>query len=444
MKSIDSPEEILNVKNGSKSSANFLGKIIISIYFLSVSYSQWYFAGIEEGTLKSIVPKNLTSILVISLLFFLFNFIDRIMNLHKREKVKMDSLSIACIAFLFSTFCSIAVGVWKSGLNFDSLEGIKSMAASLCGLCLVRYFSQDLIFYLRVYSYIFGTVVLFSVFQFASGVDWQTENSFFTVGAQSRWWDLYSAWGPFALSGKNVFGVVLVISFSLLCPVLLFTSYFSTLDRILTSGFLLITCYLILASRSRTSIILLSANVIIILLFYSTVKKNWIPLLLLGISSPLLMSLFLSRNTSWVLNLQSSVARSNSLSAAVLAPESNYFFGTGYNSIFKLTASTFGNSLSQAGDSGINVDNYFLRRLLEGGLLGLLSFLGVIFVLGTLTVRRNSLPLRAQTWSTVSLLLFIDIIFASATGDFLSFQIVNCYFFVVIAFVSGGLRGARK
>lgn len=416
-------------------------RISIIVYFLSLAFSQWYFAGIEEGTLKSLIPKNLTSILVISIGLVLVTLVDRFAHHDEgRNPDKHDFLFYSSSIFLFSTFSSIVIGVWRSGVNVDALEGVKSMAATLCGLLLIRHFTSDLPFSLSAYSIVFGLVIIFSMIQLYVGINWQTKNSFFTVGAEERWWDLNSSWGPFALSGKNVFGVILVLSFSLLAPNLIFSDYFHSFHRFYLAGILICVIILVLISRSRTSIILLTLNLLILLIFYSLKKKNSLPVIFLAISLPIIASFYLSKNSGWILSSQSAIARSYSLSAATLSPDSNYLFGTGYNSIFQLTASTFGNSLSQAGTKGINVDNYFVRRILESGLLGFVSFIAIMLGLAKNFARGRKLGESGELWGICSLLLLIDISIASATGDFLSFQLVNCYFFVIIGFISSGFR----
>ena len=420
-------------------------RLSIFLYFASLGFSQWYFAGIEEGTLTPIIPKNLTSILVISIGLALVTSVDRLAH-HVNDGAKNahDFLVFATFAFLFSTFTSIVIGVWRSGLNIDAVEGVKSMAATLCGLIFIRHFSSDLSFAIRCFSFMFGVVVVFSMIQLSVGINWQTKNSFFTVGALTRWWDLNSAWGPYALSGKNSFGVILVLSFSFLAPILILSNYFAAFHRILLGAVLVCVVILVFLSRSRTSIILLSMNLLILLMFYSAKRKNYLPFALITIMVPVIAYYYIARNTGWILSNQSAIARSYSLAAATLSPDSNYLFGTGYNSIFQLTASTFGNSLSQAGTRGINVDNYFLRRILESGLLGFLSFIAIIFALASNFVKGRKLGSDGELWGLCSLLLLIDISIASATGDFLSFQLVNCYFFVIVGFIVSGFRKVRS
>lgn len=422
-------------------SLNLIIKSVVTIYFLSIAFSQWYYAGTEEGTLIALLPKDLTSILAASILLLLASSVERLSSIRISSNTQSTNLLIySLILFIFSTFLSVVIGVWRSGVNFDTLEGVKSISATLCGVLLVRHFSLDIRFYLRLYAYVFGLIVIFSLFQLSIGLNWKTQNSFFTVGAEGRWWDLSSAWGPFALSGKNVFGAILVISFSLLAPITFLTRIFNSFDRIFLSIILSLDVYLILLSRSRTSIILILLNLLILLLFFTAYSKNPIPITFMALVIPLVGGFYYYRNTSWLLSNESSIARGNSLNAALMAPDSNFFFGTGYNSIFQLTASTFGNSLAQAGTRGINVDNYFVRRSLEGGLLGLVSLLGIIASLIYLFIIRERFGKQGRIWGICCALLSIDIMLASTTGDYLSFQLVNCFFSLVIALIAGGLR----
>jgi hypothetical protein len=422
----------------------FLARMVIALYFFSIAYSQWYYAGIEEGTLTSVVPKNLTSILFVSLLLLAFTLLERLSHSSVRPKSSPSTLLVIFSAvFLFSTFMSVIIGVWRSGLNFDSLEGIKSMFATLSGILLVRHFSADILFFLRLYAYLFGSIVVFSLIQVSIGINWSTKNSFFTVGAQERWWDLSSAWGPFALSGKNVFGVVLVLSFSFLAPIVLLTKVFNRFDRIFVLLILIADVYLVLLSRSRTSIVLIFVNIIVLMILYTLYSRNPIPITFSFLFIPLVGGFYFVNNTSWILSNQSSIARGNSLSAALMAPDSNFLFGTGYNSIFQLTASTFGNSLTQAGTRGINVDNYFVRRSLEGGLLGLVSFLGIIACLIYIFTIRERFGSQGRVWGISAGLLSVDITIASLSGDFLSFQLVNCFFFLILALITGALRSSE-
>jgi O-antigen ligase len=432
----NSPDQIM--------SFSIVTKSIIAAYIISISYSQWYYAGIQEGTLTSVVPKNLTSILFVSIVLILVSLLERLNHAIFTPKSSSSTLIVvASYFFLVSTFLSVIIGVWHSGLNFDSLEGVKSIFATLSGLVLVRHFSSDLLFYLRLYAYIFSSIVIFSIIQVIIGIDWSTRNSFFTVGAESRWWELSSAWGPFALSGKNVFGIILILSFSLLAPITFLTKMFKRFDRIYFSVILMMDIFLILLSKSRTSIILILLNIIVLALFYTAYSKNPIPLTFSILLIPLVSGFYFYWNTSWILSNQSAIARRDSLAASLMAPDSNFLFGTGYNSIFQLTASTFGKSLSQAGTRGINVDNYFVRRFLEGGLLGLVSLLGILTCLVYLFIIRENLGRQSRAWGICAGLLFIDITLASSSGDFLSFQLVNCFFFLILSFIAAAFSSSK-
>jgi hypothetical protein len=408
---------------------------------MSIFFSQWYYAGLYEGTLKSVIPKNLTSILVISLGFIVLTTTYRITHSRERkDSLNREILLLSSLSFAITTCASITLGAWISGVNSETVEGVKSLAATLMGILLIKHFFLDMSFFLRTYAIIFGLAVIFSLVQTSKGINWQTSNSFFTVGASERWWDLNSTWGPFALSGKNIYGMVLLLSFSLLSPHLFLSNVFKRIEKVILATVLLAAGYLIFLSRSRTSILLLAVNVFILFLFFSWVSRNVLPFLLTLILLPTCGLLLFAGNFDWLFSSQSAVARGLSFNAAVMSPESNYLFGSGYDSIFRLTGSTFGNSLSTAGKNGINVDNYYLRRFLEGGLLGLFSFLFVLLALFKSYLETKVLSRKEKVWGCCALLIFIDMGFASTSGDFLSFQIVNCIFFLCIGFIVAGLR----
>ena len=418
-----------------------LFRVVGTAYLMSIFFSQWYYAGITEGTLKSVIPKNMTSILVISLGFIILTITYRIS--HSRESSKSlnrELLVLASLSFAITTCSSIMLGAWISGVNSETVEGLKSLAATLMGLLLIKHFVVDMSFFLRIYAIIFGLVVIYSFVQTGQGINWQTSNSFFTIGASERWWDLNSTWGPFALSGKNVYGMALVLSFSLLSPHLFLSNVFGRIEKAILATALLASGYLIFVSRSRTSILLLATNVLILFLFFSWMRRNFLPFFIMLILLPSFGFILVAGNFDWLFSSRSAAARGLSFNAAVLSPQSNYLFGSGYDSIFRLTASTFGNSLSQAGKKGVNVDNYYLRRFLEGGLLGLFSFLSVLLALFKSYLDTKILSGQQRVWGCCALLIFIDIGFASTSGDFLSFQIVNCIFFLCIAFIAAGLR----
>ena len=88
------------------------------------------------------------------------------------------------------------------------------------------------------------------------------------------------------------------------------------------------------------------------------------------------------------------------------------------------------------------LQSYLAMSNLNSLVVFLVAGLGIIASLFYLFIIRERFGKQGRIWGICCALLSIDIMVASTTGDYLSFQLVNCFFSLMIALIAGGLRSS--
>ena len=402
------------------------------LYVFSLKYA-WFPAYFASFTFFAL--------LLLPLVALVWN--SNIRFLVRDDVVRKVVLSITLLAS--STLIASFIAYLRYSNSYYFTDGLKAVVAFFSSILLISFIGERVNVAMKCVYLIYFLLLFFGLSQLILRVNFATKESLLTLGVSGRWWDFNALWGPMALTGKNAYGVSIVLCLCILVP-------------LLSSNFLQRQSYILLASSMPLALICLyySKSRIAILcalfLFVTEVasqakRKNDLRYVFLISYGFVLMLTVLWVKTGfdflelWVFDSRSITARGQALSATFSSPENNFVWGAGYFGIFEITASTFGDSISTANQSlGLNVDNFFVRRLIETGFLGTFPFL---LFLWTLIQKKTSLDIsrplhQREIWLRSMSYLGFVMIFTSLTGDYLSnLNIIAITSFVLSAICVG-------
>jgi O-antigen ligase len=141
---------------------------------------------------------------------------------------------------------------------------------------------------------------------------------------------------------------------------------------------------------------------------------------------------------SWVFDSRSLIARLLQQKHALESMNSNIFFGNGYNSVLS-NSLNFSGSRSLINSSniflGLSTDNFFLRRFLETGILGVMSF--IYFLIHLLKLDGPNILPKSQFEIERKLLvkqIWITLFFACLSFDYFSNQTNVCLLSLLLCY----------
>ena len=412
------------------------------VYFaMSLALSQWYYAADLYGARFTVIPKVFTSLFFLSLLALFRQLAVRSISL---DSPRARLLLFVVGFYVFVTLASVAYTFSFSGWGPDVLEGVKLVCGLMAGVSLFSQLKNRNHSIVTFFLVILTISIVFGVVQAIEQPDFFTEEAFFTYGATNRWWELSAIWGPFSFSGKNVFGLCIVYPLAILLP-LLSSPYLSRYRANFIWSLYFLAVPVLFLSQSRTSFILffvISANTYFQNRTYIKSKLSNVSITLFSIVGVLYF--FISIFPTWISRSQNEQTRYAALRLAFNSEKTNWVFGSGFNSVYSVTApsnATF--TPNVAANEGSVVDVYFIRRWIETGLIGELSFL--ILILTLLLYSRHRIRALAVIENSVSWrqiasrnLAFV-IVISSGSGDFLSFQIIAVLFTVCLSAIIFGV-----
>jgi O-antigen ligase len=261
----------------------------------------------------------------------------------------------------------------------------------------------------------------------------------FIVGNQYRWWDSRALWGTFAAAGNHAFAN----SLALCCAVTLPWAFYGSRGRMRTvlavvSGLAILLVLMSLARAPVLSLIVVVGLTFIFRSRRSRVLPGMIVLIVAGIAVQ--SSQFAELAARAHLDT-SSQQRLTIYQAVTSAPPSSFIFGQGFGTASKFdsvitTVKAPGNE-----PSGPATEDLFLRRLVEGGMLGLLSllaFFGLLLREGTRRVSDHS----GQVWRLALRCFTLALIVQSLTSDTLIFQQEGAVAWLLLGVIAAGLMQA--
>jgi hypothetical protein len=325
----------------------------------------------------------------------------------------------------------------RDGIGYNTLEGLKIVSGILLAIAISDLLRGEKIFVFILILIIYLIQVGFGIAQLIIGISFNTPESFLTVGVLNRWWGFDSIWGTFSLSGKNSYGICLAFCTIIIGNFAMLTSR-KRLQKFLftTMPFAVICIYF---SHSRTAILCLS--VFILIRFWRMLKEGKLLLFMFSVVS--VFSIFLiyiifKTAPSWVFDSRSLIARLLQQKHALESMNSNIFFGNGYNSVLS-NSLNFSGSRSLINSSniflGLSTDNFFLRRFLETGILGVMSF--IYFLIHLLKLDGPNILPKSQFEIERKLLvkqIWITLFFACLSFDYFSNQTNVCLLSLLLCY----------
>jgi len=262
----------------------------------------------------------------------------------------------------------------------------------------------------------------------------------FIVGNQYRWWDSRALWGTFAASGNHSFAN----SLALCCAVTLPWAFYGSRGRMRTllavSSSLAIL--LVLMSLARAPVLSLIVIVVLTLIFRSK-RSRVVPGMIVLIAAGIAIQSSQFGELAARAHLDtSSQQRLTIYQAVTSAPPSSFIFGQGFGSASKFDSGLTTVKAPGNQPSGPATENLFLRRLVEGGILGLLSilaFFGLLLREGTQRVSNHS----GQVWRLALRCFTLALIVQSLTSDTLIFQQEGTTAWLLLGVIAAGLMQAR-
>jgi len=408
---------------------------ILFFYSFILVMSQWlYLYAVGKGALEI---KIISSLFLWSIMITLIPPFVLQGGKIKIEKTELQN-KIHHFTLLYATSLLVTVLLAFSNPQgwAGALEGLKALFAVLAGVRIMNLAIGHKLNLLLVVAPIYFLSLTFGVIQIYEKVGFFTGNSFFTEGAVGRWWDLHAIWGTMGLYGKNIYGLALSLCLAIVIPLrnTIKTNWLRVITKYVSIPLSIICIY---RSESRTALVCVILIVLMETVYLSRENNSVSGILFLTFcGTSLLTWLMVSRGSgNWLFSSNSLAARSIERYAVASAKWSDWLFGSGFNGIFRLTNNSFGATVRSGNASlGVNVDNAYLRTILEGGVFGLVSLMALLVVL--FQCSRSQIPrinylvnsdvMRSLRYLTLTFCL------CALTIDLLSFQtsIAILFFFI--------------
>ena len=412
-------------------------RIILFFLAVSVTFNQWFYA--QSFVRNHQIFKLLTSLFFWNLIVLLLGFSQKIFTIN-RHKVSFRTTNLirSLYWFVFFTFPSIALILLREGFGYNVVEGIKFCVGILLTIAVIEVLRDDNFYLFTLILFIYLSEIIFGVSQLLLGISYSTPENFITIGVSNRWWGLDSIWGTFSLSGKNSYGMCV-----LLCSIVVL-HFAQNTNRVLVKKFLFCTlpfsAISIYYSHSRTAII--CVGFLIMIQLWKIGKKGKIFLtsfLVIIYCTVILLVIKFEILPIWAMDSRSLFARMLQQKNILSLIGSNILIGNGYNSVLSDPNNFIGaRSLVNSSNStlGLSTDNFFLRRFLETGVLGEISFMLYLLRLRQLSKRSKSSLKRFSIESKFLVSqVFVTLILASLSFDFLSNQTNVCLFSLILCYI---------
>jgi len=264
-----------------------------------------------------------------------------------------------------------------------------------------------------------------------------------TVGNASRWWDSRALFGTFATTGKNFFGSAMALSAAVLLPWTL--GHSSRITRATAIVLVCLTAIAVALSLSRGALVSLIASALVIAASVGT-RRRALAVACGTIAVLLAISLILALQGTSLKSLKGSASSAESGSVrleiwrAALGSGPSLLVGQGHDRAHVVTSTVQETFHQQPGLGASNAtENLYIRRLVEGGLIGVAGLLGYFAALAfeSRGIRRQQ-RLDTQTLWRLSLrALVAAVVVQSLFADVLAYEQAAAVFAISV-----GLAGA--
>lgn len=273
-------------------------------------------------------------------------------------------------------------------------------------------------------------------------------SSLFTVGNESRWWNSGALYGTFAASGNKAFANALVLVIAVLMPVsLAWRDRRVRLAAAITTGAAIAA---VLMSFARASIVALAVVLVVVAASRLPARRMLgIALVLIGASALFPVVDLAQQLEARGLRDASAEARFVVWRTLASAASPRWLVGEGYGSVAVITEELGLGPLNPQGAdaTGTSAENLYLRRFIEGGVIGLAAFVTALLLLFREGVARSS-SADEHMWRSAATALVAALAVQSLTSDTIAFEQSAAVFSLLLGIVGAGLArspaGARR
>jgi O-antigen ligase len=407
-------------------------RVALAGFGVAAFASEWFFEAARQGRIS--LPSAATSVATWSALAWLAAAAFAWRRPGGLAALTLPAVRRATLIYASGVALEVLIAIGH-GVPGSSWEGAQAVLIATVPIPLMAILAtQGERWAVRFVVAAFAAEVLFGLAQRGS-LEYGSSGSWLTLGDAGRWWDSRAIFGTFASSGNHAYGNILVFAAAILLPLAINAP--SRRGRTVAWLLFALTAFAVVLSLSRASVLSL-AVVVAVVAFGRRGGKAFAAVavaVVLVVAVPSLSHAVADVQQRGVVD-QSVQNRLTIWRALVDKPSSSWLLGDGYG---QATTATFtrGVVVKHAGTSaGATTDNFYLRRIVEGGVVGLLTLLGFLFVLLRESFRRSGL------WALALRALVAALAVQSVTSDTLFFDQQLAAFALVLAVVAVGLRSA--
>ena len=406
-------------------------RLLVLGFGVAAFTAAWFFMAAQEGLLAT--PSRATSVSTWALVVLAAGTLVRPLPVLPRRLVLALGINAAALALsvpvaavrsatvlpLWTGFQGIAIALAPLGVMALVVKSSASAPLSTAADGVPTRVRSAAVTGLTVVAVLLSLECLYSLIQFTLLDVEATGSGPFTVGNSIRWWNWNALWGTFATTGKNAYGGAM----ALMAAVLLAWGAVGPaghLRRLLYLAPAGLAGGLVILSQSRSAVLSLILAAALV-----TVARRSIPLVTLC-AVVVVTVLFLPATSQSLrflqqrgLNDSDAQARRQVWEKLLTDRNTSLLIGEGYNAITRVTGRVGAAGLAYSAETfeaPPPAENLFIRRLVEGGALGLLAFLVFLVLILRETFARSTtaegraarLALRCATAALIVQSLFAD------------------------------------
>lgn len=330
--------------------------------------------------------------------------------------------AVAILVYAASLALSVAIAVIRTGTLSPAWNGAQAIVIALAAIPIAILIGDRVRIAGAILFGLLALELLYSAVQLAYLPAATGTTNWVTVGNATRWWDASALFGTFATTGKNFYANSLALCGAALLPWALYSRSLRT--RLMAGVTGLAIAYAVILSLSRGALLsLIVAAVVVVAVRWRAPSRVSLAALLIGVAFLLAAAWVVPPVRTHIRAIQhrgvvdeSARLRFQIWKETLQAPGS-LLAGEGFARAYIVTRrAKASREVPAAYRGGAATENLFLRRLVEGGAVGLAALVAAFALLFMQAVRRAQTAL-GETWR-VSILAVVAALFVqSLTSD---------------------------
>ena len=357
-----------------------------------------------------------------------------------RHGLRALGLTASLTGYAAATALSVVVALSRYGFS-GAFPDLQILALACAPLAVVILISADSnarlgLFFVLAITVALSIYALIQLGTMTTGI----HNPWFVVGSENRWWDSRAVFGTFATTGDHTFADAMVLLGASLLPWAIWGEL-SRRHSLMLGALYAIVVALVVLSLARAAILSLVCAAVVTFLGRRELKAV-IPILAAAVVAVLLIPE--TRSALAVVYERGIIDtgaqyRFQIWSALAAHARWDWLIGEGANSIGMVTRS-IGIVIPHAGDQtlGPTTDNLYLRRAIEGGVLGIVTILAVI--VGSIwESTKPSATNEGLVWRHVVRAIAVALAIQSLTSDTIALPQLGAVFAYCLGVAGAGL-----